>query len=160
MSENMAAVLPPEVVRAFNSAAITALQELAQVEASSEWLSPSTDAPMPGPIVAASVRLERPFPGMMTLFLSATSASQLAARYLPEGTVLTDELIDDVAGEFANVIAGQSKTILKGTSYHYTLSTPVVSRAANFEQLPAGANARFAARFDSELGCLLLRIDL
>ena len=56
-------------------------------------------------------------------------------RYLPEGTALTDEMIDDVAGEFANVIAGQAKTILKGTPYHFTLSTPVVTRAASLAHI-------------------------
>ena len=145
---DMSAVPPPEVVETFTSAAITALQELARVEASPEPVPSWADEATAGPMVSASIRLQRSLPGVMTLFLRAEVAARLAARYLPEGAISTEELIDDVAGEFANVIAGQAKTILKGTPYHFTLTTPVVSRALSFVPLPLVANAicRHSAR--------------
>jgi CheY-specific phosphatase CheX len=159
MSE-LPATPPPEVVEAFTSAAITALQELARVEAFSEPLPPALDAPISGPVVSAAIRLQRLIPGAMTLLLCAEAAAQLAARYLPEGTVLTEDLIDDVAGEFANVIAGQAKTILKGTPYHFTMTTPVVSRGATLAAFPMTAVATHAISLVSEPGRLVLLVDL
>src|SRR6476646_1669850 len=97
--------MPREVVAAFTSAAITALQELVQIDAVDE---PAT-APSEVEIVSATMNLVRPIPGVMSLLLSAESAAFLASRYLPRESSLSQELIDDVAGEFANVIAGQAK---------------------------------------------------
>jgi CheY-specific phosphatase CheX len=71
-------------------------------------------------------------PGTLALVLASDTAANLAARYLPTGTALSSEIIDDVAGEFANVIAGQAKTILKGTPYRFHLSTPEVKRTSAF----------------------------
>ena len=48
---------------------------------------------------------------------------------------------DDAAGEFANVIAGQAKTMLKGTVYHFNLSTPQPASAA-----PAASPGRTTKR--------------
>jgi CheY-specific phosphatase CheX len=36
-------------------------------------------------------------------------------------------VIGDTIGELANVVAGQSKTALKGTPYHFLLSIPTVT---------------------------------
>src|SRR5438128_10810943 len=115
--------VPPDVSDAFQSAAITALQELTQIEAFPEPTLSAIELPS-GDVVLAAIRLLRPVPGTMTLVLTPDTATQLAARYLPEGTQLSNEMIDDVAGEFANVIAGQAKTILKGTPYHFAMTTP------------------------------------
>jgi CheY-specific phosphatase CheX len=161
MSEaNTSAVPPAEVADAFQSAAITVLQELTQIEAFPEQIS-STVGDMPsGEVVLAAIRLLRQTPGTMTLVLSSDTASQLAARYLPDGTQLTHEMIDDVAGEFANVIAGQAKTILKGTTYHYTLSTPVVTRPESNALSPVFAEMSLIILLTSEWGRISLLIDL
>ena len=151
-------VPPPEVVHAFASAAITALQELTQIEAVAD-LSPQSELASE-PFVTATLRLMRKVPGTMTLVLSVEAAARLAALYLPEGTTLTEEMIDDVIGEFANVIAGQSKTMLKGTPYHFTLSIPVVARAASFTQIPEVTAGLPAAALSFESGKLLLILDL
>ncbi|MFN0017956.1 MAG: chemotaxis protein CheX [Pirellulaceae bacterium] len=129
MSEsNNPLIPPPEVVEAFTSAAITTLQELIQLEAFAETTDPAvTD--FAGEVVLATVRLERSNPGMMTLVIEGEVAWQLASRYLPARSQLNKEIIDDVVGEFANVIAGQAKTILKGTPYHFLMSIPVVTRS-------------------------------
>jgi CheY-specific phosphatase CheX len=89
------------------------------------------------------------------LVLPPVLARRLAEGYLPAGTELTEEIINDVAGELANVIAGQAKTILKGTRYHFTLSIPVVSRGAGCRQSPGVA---IALAVDTTL--LLLLVDL
>jgi CheY-specific phosphatase CheX len=158
MSESDLHSIPPEVSEAFQSAAITALQELTQIEAFPD-LSAAERLP-PGEVVLAAIGLLRPIPGTMTLVLTANTAAQLAARYLPEGTQLSGEMIDDVAGEFANVIAGQAKTILKGTRYHFTMSVPAVTRQASHAPSPIVADAGLAASLISELGRVLLLVDL
>ena len=151
-------VPPPDVVEAFTTAAITTLQELTQIEAFAD-LSPQSE-PESDAFVAATVRLMRKVPGTMTLVLTAKAAARLAARYLPEGTTLTEEMIDDVIGEFANVIAGQSKTMLKGTPYHFTLSMPVVDRMANLARSPGDETGTLVAALTFESAKLLLFLDL
>jgi CheY-specific phosphatase CheX len=141
MSEAKVPAVPPaEVVDAFQSAALTVLQELTQIEALPEQVSLALGSMPSGEVVLAAIRLLRQRPGTFTLVLTTDTASQLAARYLPEGTQLTEEMIDDVAGEFANVIAGQAKTILKGTLYHFTMSTPVVTRPERLTPSPVLAS--------------------
>lgn len=153
---------PPDVVEAFTSAALTALEELTHIEAYAEAASPTAaaDRERSEPVVCASVRLLRRIPGTMSLVLTTDVAARLAARYLPPGATLTDEMIDDVVGEFANVIAGQSKTMLKGTPFHFTLSTPTVVRAASFSQRPASAFQLLVGSLVFEEGELLLCVDL
>jgi CheY-specific phosphatase CheX len=150
---------PPEVIEAFRSAAVTALQELTQLEASFELVAAAANSES-STLVTATVRLARKVPGTMKLVLTEASASILAARYLPQETQLTAEIVDDVAGEFANVIAGQAKTILKGTPYHYTLTTPIVTRHPPGPQLPTIEPRVLIARVTFESGSLLLLVDL
>lgn len=155
---NAASEIPPEVRAAFTSASIIALQELAGIEAFADEPS-SLAASLPVEVVAASICLQRPLPGTLTLILTCETASKLAARYLPAGTTLVPEIVDDVAGEFANVIAGQAKTILKGTPYHFTLSTPsVVRETQDFKKPTCEATRCLAVTF--ELGQMQLLVDL
>src|SRR5262245_9851393 len=159
MDERGSAVSPPDVVDAFTSATITALQELTQVEVFPDALS-SVATESCEPLVSATIRLLRSKAGAMSLTLTAATAARLAGRYLPDGTTLTEEMIDDVAGEFANVIAGQAKTILKGTVYHFNLSTPIVVRGASFAQLPEESQSTLIAVLSCELGLIQLRANL
>ncbi len=161
MSEsNIPAIPPTEVTTAFQSAAITALQELTQIEACPESILPTRENMPSEGVVLATIQLLRHASGTMTLVLTAKTASQLAARYLPAGTLLTEELVDDVAGEFANVIAGQAKTILKGTTYHFGMSTPIVTRAASPAQFYIVSEVSCAIPVASELGRVLVLLDL
>jgi CheY-specific phosphatase CheX len=146
--------LPPEVREAFVSSTVTALQELAQLEAEADGAA-AHDVAFAETGVIAVVRLLRPSPGTMTLILPADVARSIAARYLPSGTELTDEIVGDVAGELANVIAGQTKTMLKGTPYHFALSIPTVSRRERVEGL-LGETIAFAI----ETGRFIVLIDL
>jgi CheY-specific phosphatase CheX len=147
---------PAAVIDAFTAAAITALQELTSLAAWPEATGSANDDPPLEPIVAATIRLRRAVPGTMTWVSSATTARGLAVRYLPAAMELSDELIDDVAGEFANVIAGQAKTMLKGTPYHFTLSPPVVTRSRS----PDAADEPLAVALKTELGWVRLLLDL
>lgn len=154
---------PTAVLDAFTSATITALQELTRLEAVTEPTWPASQDLPPGPIVSATIALRRAVPGRLTLVLNATTALGLAARYLPDlsdPTELTDDLIDDVVGEFANVIAGQAKTILKGTPYHFTLSSPEVTRPLPPARSSDFADLTPAVSLMTELGQVLLLLNL
>lgn len=160
MNESItAAMLPSDVVEAFAAAAITTLRELVQIEASSDATAGPVAAPKENCIVA-TVRLLRPIPGDMSFVSSVESVAALAERYLPEGTMLTDELVNDVAGEFANVIAGQAKTALKQTPYHFRLSVPTVTRVASLADVPDVATATAIGPLTIESGRLMLLVDL
>jgi CheY-specific phosphatase CheX len=152
--------LPPEVHEAFTSAAITTLQELVQVQVFSDDPLRQTESITSGPVVIATIRLVRDPPGSMSLVLTADTAAKLAARYLPMGVVPTAEIIDDVAGEFANVIAGQAKTMLKGTHYHFNLSMPTVLRADDGWCQPATPIPIVTLGFNCEFGEFLLQAGL
>lgn len=131
----------PEVLEAFIQSAAAMLRELTGYESWPERIGAAdavavTEA---GPRIAARLRLLRRHPGELLLELAEPSAVKLAARYLPPDTQLAADLIDDTVGEFANVIAGQAKTVLKGTPFHFSLSTPTVTRLS--DELPANEPA-------------------
>jgi chemotaxis protein CheX len=154
------AILPQEVVNAFTAAALTALQELIQVEAFADPDPHNLLATYSETLVSASLTLIRSIPGTMSLVQTEKTASRLAALYLPAGTALSREMVDDVVGEFANVIAGQAKTVLKGTPHHYTISTPAVTRAPSVHQLSIAAAESLAVSLQSNLGRILLFVNL
>jgi CheY-specific phosphatase CheX len=142
---------PPEVVEAFTAATVTAFQELTATE---------VVAAEPGALAAdvfAVIALRRPTAGRLVLAFPEAVLAALAGRYLPAGAALGPELLEDTAGEFANVIAGQAKTMLKGTPYHFTLSPPQVSRTP-----PPGAEgtAPLILTFAADVGAFLLQVEL
>jgi CheY-specific phosphatase CheX len=142
---------PPEVVEAFTAATVTAFQELTATEvAAAELGAPPAD-------VFAVIALRRSAPGRLVLALPAAVLAALAGRYLPAGVALTPELLDDTAGEFANVIAGQAKTMLKGTPYHFHLAPPQVSRAP---APPSGGCEPLTLPFAADVGAFHLLVEL
>jgi CheY-specific phosphatase CheX len=146
--------LSPEVLEAFASAAMIALQELARCEA----VRGDQDAnplKVPDQALIAVIRLQRNVPGTLTLIVPEEVAFQLAQSYLPAGAHLTCEIIDDVVGEFANVTAGQAKTILKGTPYHFALSLPAVSHRRRSVDLAAST-----LRLATPAGLIWLAVEL
>jgi CheY-specific phosphatase CheX len=148
--------LPPEVAEAITTAAITTLRELLQIELVSEGGVQRGELTHRVPVVVATIQLICEPTGALSLVLSAQAATNLAARYLPAGTSLMPEMIDDVVGEFANVIAGQTKTLLKGTRHHFLLSTPVVERVANWDTHSVLEPA-IVIRLHSEIGDIMLQ---
>jgi chemotaxis protein CheX len=117
----------PEVVVAFTAATVTAFQELTDTEVLCREPAVSSPTP-PAADICAAIELRRHPPGLLACAFPAAVVEALARRYLPPGVALTPDLLDDAAGEFANVIAGQAKSMLKGTPFHFALSTPVVTR--------------------------------
>ena len=62
--------------------------------------------------------------------------------------------VRDCAGELVNVVCGQAKTLLRGTPYHFTLSTPRIADGA-----PDVLNAQIIA-FASDAGPFALHVHL
>lgn len=150
---------PLKVADAFTAAVTTTLQELAGIEALPASATNDAGPALSGPVVVATIQLLRDPPGSMSLVLASDTVAILASRYLPTGTVLSFEIIDDVAGEFANVIAGQAKTMLKGTPYHFLLSTPEVKRASSFRP-DLTTRPTLAMCLSTEIGIAVLLADL
>lgn len=143
---------PPEVLEAFTAATVTAFQELTAtaVAVTEPERAPSSD-------VIAVIPLRRAVPGRLVLAMPGPVLAALAGRYLPAEVALTADLLDDSAGEFANVIAGQAKTMLKGTPYHFHLSPPQVSRSP---AMRAADGVPLSLAFTADVGTFLLDIEL
>ncbi len=116
------------LIEAFVSAARSAFGEMAESELVVRLKSEKAQSSPPADI---TVRLDLAFraPGCLLLCFPASTAAALAARMLAGVEATMDEqLIRDCAGEIGNVIAGQAKTILADTPYHFTFSLPKVER--------------------------------
>jgi CheY-specific phosphatase CheX len=118
---------PPKVLEAFTAATVTTFLELTSTDIFLRMPALLSATPTDGD-VNATIDLRREPPGRLTCSFPQDVLESLAQRYLPPGTSLTSEILDDMAGEFTNVIAGQAKTMLKGTEYHYTISPPIINR--------------------------------
>jgi CheY-specific phosphatase CheX len=147
--------IPLEMVEAFVAATTTAFQELA-----------NTDVAVREPRavdrnltcdVRATVVLRHDPPGQLTLSFPLPVLEALVRRYLDGAESPTPELLDDAAGEFANVIAGQAKTALKGTPDHYWLSTPIVQRSTPPAPISETGNI-MTLYFDCDAGTFTLQI--
>jgi len=149
----------PEVVEAFVAATLTAFQELTATPVTPRGPVRLCTTPAAGD-VRARVDLRRPRPGRLVCTFPLAVLESLARRYLPAGAALTADVVDDCAGEFANVIAGQAKTMLKGTPYHFALSIPAVSRG----QPPAAdaepGRGHWLLLFDSDVGGFGVQVEL
>lgn len=145
------ALVPEDLVEAFVVATTTTFEELAAtiVVPRDPFM---LDRALPLETVA-SLTLQHEPPGELLLGFPRTVLESLARRYIGDATTITDELIDDAAGEFANVIAGQAKTMLKGMASHYRLSTPVVTRTARESK-----SSFLTLVFDCEAGSFVLQV--
>jgi chemotaxis protein CheX len=91
--------------------------------------------------------------GDFALGFSVSFAAELARRiFADSGTELNDSMIPDCVGEVANVVAGQAKTLLVGTSDHFVFSTPTI----NPDSLPHPEEKRIIINFASEIGEFIL----
>ena len=144
---------PAAVIEAFHAAVVTAFQELTDtaVEPTDAYRSATAGPPA---AVRARIDLRGATPGRLTLVFPRPVLATLTRRYLPADIPVTPDLISDAAGEFANVVAGQAKTMLKGTPHHYTLSTPSVTVADD----PDGDAVTLA--YDGGAGPFTLRLVL
>jgi chemotaxis protein CheX len=144
-----------ELIGPFAEAVAIALREMAGVEAVVRDAAPVT-GPDGFSDVSAVLRLSTGGEGYMVLSLPTATATALATRVLADAAEPDDEMVRDCAGEMANVIAGQAKTMLVGNPHHFTFSTPRV--ASGDPGLPPGE--RWVATFVSEAGEFSLHLCL
>ncbi len=143
-----------EVVEAFTAATVAAFQELCAVE-----VVPGepgiTDGDVVGDVLA-TLTLKREPDGRLVLAFPLAVLEALAKCYLGEAISLSAEILDDAAGEFANVIAGQAKTMLKGHPAHYLITPPMVHRGT----LPGAGNDWLHLPFECERGAFSVLVRL
>jgi CheY-specific phosphatase CheX len=147
--------IEPVVLEAFQSAVQATFEQLTQT--SFDLIRVSRGAATLSPEgFCASLELLRPAPGLVSLELAPSTLTALSNRLFPDSPQLTREMQEDALREFLNVIAGQAKTALKGTPYHYHLSLP---KTDTFDSTRFPPEA-FTIQFVSPDGPLLLTIFL
>ena len=139
---------PSEVVEAFEAAVGSALREMAGVEAFPRSVHPAGNENAFGDL-SAVLKLTAGADGCFVLSVPAPVADTLAKRILGEVIPEPDPtMIRDCLGEVANVIAGQAKSLLSGTQYHFRFATPTV-----VEGRPADVGASdWVVEFASDIG--------
>jgi len=145
---------PDELLEPFIAAAATTLREMAGAEVIvRDTFRANGDVSLVD--VSVALRLEAETEGWLILSFPRGTAAALARRVLVEvGGEPGEDMIRDCAAELLNVIAGQAKALLFGTSRHFTFSTPTALTA-----WPAGAVAgRYVVRFDSDAGEFTLHL--
>lgn len=147
----MTAHIPDELFAPLTEAVATALRDMAGVECGPlDAAPPVTDFHAMLPVTTAAGA------GFLALALPEATAAELARRVLLAGGAPAEPDaagVRDCAGEVVNVIAGQAKTLLYGTRYHFALSTPRVGPGP-----VSGAGAVLA--FGSEVGPFALHVRL
>ncbi len=138
---------PDELLEPFVAAVATTLREMAGVEAVERDRFWTPGGPGRGDVTAI-LPLAGASAGWLAVALPAATATAIARRVLAETGVEPDDImVRDCAGELANVIAGQAKTLAFGTPHHFTLATPTVASGA---AIPTGGG--WAIAFASDIG--------
>jgi chemotaxis protein CheX len=147
---------PDDLLAPFVTAVCTTLREMAGVEVVVRATRPTAAGIGPADLTAV-LRLVAADDGWLALRFPAATAAALARRVLTEAAgEPTEDMVRDCAGELANVIAGQAKTLTFGTPRHFTLSTPTVGTGDNV----APAGGAWAIEFSSEAGEFSLIVRL
>jgi chemotaxis protein CheX len=108
--------------------------------------------------ISVLLKTSSSFEGTLVFCLGQGTAAGLAARVLgPTSEELDSALIQDCAGEIANVVAGLAKTLLFGTPYHFIFSTPTVTDGLHGTNLD-GSRESVAIAFDSAAGGFALQL--
>jgi CheY-specific phosphatase CheX len=144
---------PTELVDALSEAVPFALREMAGAEVVLRADGPATAADAAGG-VSAQIRLTAAA-GVWALILNLSdrTAAELARRILTGTPAEVDEgMMQDCAGEVANVVAGQAKALLVGTPLHFTLSTPTVAQRCD------PGDGHRVLRFDSDAGAFAIHL--
>jgi chemotaxis protein CheX len=149
-----------QVLEAFLSATRVTMQEMVTTEvierAVYQKKSPTTLSNL-----SAVIGMELAGGGALVLGCTEATASALAHRVLA-GTIddPAPELIRDCLGELVNVIAGQSKTMLFGTPYHFCLTPPMIVAGAGQSIPRSGGTSCLVAEFGSDVGDVVVQVCL
>jgi chemotaxis protein CheX len=111
--------------------------------------------------VSAVVELRSATGGSLVLRFPERMAAALAGRILAEVREQADaDLIRDCVGEIANVVAGQAKALLAGTSHRFAFSLPKVVAGQAPDLQPEPGQDCLVVNFSSELGDFAMQLFL
>jgi CheY-specific phosphatase CheX len=156
--EPVADALQDTIVEAFIAATRDAIGEMANTNITVGAVHRKAIPNPPGDVVAL-VGLRSATEAWFALAFPKQTVKELAERML-RGTApkIDDDLIQDCAGEIANVVTGQAKALLGDSPLHFSSSIPKVMSAN--ELPPTLGPACRVVEFISELGPLALHLFL
>jgi chemotaxis protein CheX len=148
--------IPMQPAESYIAAVTVALGEMAGTLLSVRRILQGTLDLTPDQILIA-VQLESATETMFFLLFPRATAWTLAQRVLGDsGIDLHDNLILDCLREIANVVAGQAKTLLAGTSHQMTFCLPTVVAGALPQAKLDVAREYLVIGFDRDAGEFLL----
>ena len=155
----IAGPLRDELLNPLAAAATVAIQEVARTEAVLNATF-GTSTPLEFGQRSAAINVNcASGGGCLVLSVSDEAARELASRVLAgQNATIDAALIDDCLGEIANVIAGQGKALLYGTSWHYTFGTPTKASGAGRAELFTPHAEWYILQFASNVGPLYLQV--
>jgi chemotaxis protein CheX len=147
-------------LESFITATTVALAEMARTEvAVREVYRAAPDDAWGG--VSAVLELTSATEGLLVLSFPEPVAAAIAKRVLVDvKEEINESLVRDCVGEIANVIAGQAKTLLAGTTHQLTFSLPEVVAGDNARSRPERDRGCLVIAFGSDLGEFTLRLVL
>lgn len=108
---------------------------------------------------SALVGLKSETEGTLVVTFPKATGDELARRVLaPLGAEVTDELVQSCLAEVANIIVGQAKGRLAGTSYRFQMSIPTVVAGPNHEIKYKQGLPCLVASFTGDIGDFALQI--
>lgn len=112
--------------------------------------------------VAGAVGLTGAYNGMIYLYASAVFSRCITCRMLsmPDAEIEGEDMINDVMGELANMVAGQIKTKLDNQGNGCMMTIPSVVRGTDFKIAPVGGAMRRFVYFHSNGGEVVVEILL
>jgi chemotaxis protein CheX len=110
--------------------------------------------------VSAVVRLTSATDGYLVLGFPQRTAAALAERvFRGVVTEIDEDLINDCVGEIANVVAGQAKSLLATTPYHFSFSLPRVVIGGAPELGPHPGRDCLVVAFGTDMGEIALQLS-
>jgi CheY-specific phosphatase CheX len=108
---------------------------------------------------SALVSIKAESEGTLVLSFSTETGHELARRMLaPLGVEATEELTQSCVAETANIVVGQAKGRLAGTSFGFSMSVPTVVAGHNHEIRYKQGLPCLVASFTSDIGDFALQI--
>jgi CheY-specific phosphatase CheX len=148
------------LLKSFTTATTVALAEMATTEvAVREVYRATLDDPWGD--ISAVLGIKSATEGLLVLGFAERTAAAIAERVLADvKEEINETLVRDCVGEIANVIAGQTKTLLAGTPHQMTFSLPEVVVGDHPESRPGRGRGCLVIAFRSDLGEFTVRLAL
>jgi chemotaxis protein CheX len=147
-------------LESFIKATVVALAEMASTEVTVQEVYQATLESAWGDI-SAVLRIKSATEGILVLSFPERTAVTIARQVIADAREqINESLVRDCVGEIANVIAGQAKTLLGGTSHQFTFSLPQVVVANSPPSLSERRRDCLVIAFRSALGEFAMRLAL